>query len=339
MTVTLTDVAKSAGVALSTASRAFTDPERLAPATLRKVLSVAQELGYRSPASTGGGRPIDDGITVAVVVPDIANPVFGAFIKAAQGQGWHRRQTVVVADTDGGAEREHDVIEHLRTRVDGIVVCSPRQHAEQVLELCGPVPVVLVNRELPGGDCVLNDASDGLRQTLDHLEALGHRRLAYVQGSPRSWSNQHRVEVISALTAERGLDLTVLGSQAETVDGGVASAASVAASGATAVVAHNDLVALGIIRGARALGLDVPADLSVVGIDDVPVAGIGSPPLTSIRTQMARAGALSLDLVHRALSGERRTPRTVRLATQLVVRGSTGRVRAPDGARPVIPTP
>ena len=327
MAPTLTDVAKRADVALSTASRAFNEPDRLGPETLRKVVEVAQEIGYEATAGRAGGAVgrMAHEETVAVVVPDIANPVFGAFVKSAQGQGWHRRHTVVLADTDFDPEREREVIGYWRRRAAGLVVCSPRLEADEVLELCGETPVVLVNRETDHADCVLADASDGMRQTVEYLTALGHRKLAYVQGSAHSWSNTHRVGLLRELAAKRGLDLDVLGWQSETVAGGTAAAASVLASGASAVIAHNDLVALGIIAGARSLGVRVPDDLSVVGIDDIPFAEIAHPALTSIAVPMARAGASALELISAALAGAGRTrPRTLRLATQLVVRGSTG---------------
>jgi len=160
------------------------------------------------------------------------------------------------------------------------------------------------------------------------LAALGHRRIAYVQGSQLSWSNEHRVGLVRELTAEAGLDLQVLGWQAETVAGGTAAAASVVATGASAVVTHNDLMALGVMAGARALGVQVPEDLSVVGIDDIPLATIIHPTLTSVAVPMARAGALSLELLEQRLGGDRQTPRAVRLPTQLVVRNSTGPVAA-----------
>jgi LacI family transcriptional regulator len=231
---------------------------------------------------------------------------------------------VVLADTDLNPEREREVITHLRERVDGMVVCSPRMDADQILALCSRIPVVLVNREASGTDCVVADASDGLRQTIEYLAALGHQRVAYVQGSQLSWSNEHRVGLARSLTADAGLDLQVLGWQAETVAGGTAAAASVVATGASAVITHNDLMALGVVAGARALSVRVPADLSVVGIDDIPLAAITHPTLTTVAVPMARAGALSLELLERRLRGDRQTPNAFRLPTQLVVRESTG---------------
>ncbi|MER7399323.1 LacI family DNA-binding transcriptional regulator [Streptomyces sp. NPDC000151] len=330
-------MAKRAGVALSTASRAFSEPDRLGPETLRKVVEAARELGYEAPPGrVSGGRGRDSQQdTVAVLVPDVANPVFGSFVKSAQREGWHRRLAVVLADTDFDPAHERELIGHLCRRAAGLIVCSPRLAAEEVIGLCGDTPLVLVNRETDRADCVLADAGEGLRQTVAYLAALGHRKLAYVQGSARSWSNAHRVALARALTAEAGLELDVLGRQSETAAGGTAAAASVLASGATAVLAHNDLVALGIVAGARALGVRVPADLSVVGFDDIPFTEVTHPALTSVAVPMARAGASAVERISAALSGTGRArPETLRLTTQLHVRGSTGPVPA---AAPALP--
>jgi LacI family transcriptional regulator len=217
-------------------------------------------------------------------------------------------------------------------------VHSSRLDGAEVLDLCGTTPSVLVNREVPGGDCVIADSTQGLRQTVDHLDALGHRRIAYVQGRSDSWSNQHRVGLIRRLTDEYGLELHLLGWHTETVDGGTAAAARVLAGGATAAIAHNDLVALGLLAGARALGVRVPDDLSVVGSDDIPFAALADPGLSSIATPMDRAGTLACEILGRA-GADRTAPRVVRLPTHFVVRGTTGPapVRAADGALEVAP--
>ncbi|WP_226352636.1 LacI family DNA-binding transcriptional regulator [Pseudonocardia sp. ICBG601] len=325
MAPTLTDVARAAGVALSTASRAFSDPDRLGADTRRKILAAAQELGYAPRAVETSPAPAT--LTVAAIVPDIANPVFSRFVKAAQARGRQSRTTVVVADTDYDPERERETIADLRGRVDGVVVHSSRLDGAEVLDLVGATPSVLVNREVAGGHCVTADSEQGLRQTVDHLDALGHRRIAYVQGRRDSWSNQHRTGLLRALVAEYGLELDLLGWHTETVDGGTAAAARVLASGATAVVAHNDLVALGLLTGARALGVRVPDDLSVVGFDDIPFAALSDPGLSSVATPMDRAGTLALEILGRAAVGERTAPRAIRLPTHLVVRGTTAPVR------------
>lgn len=161
-------------------------------------------------------------------------------------------------------------------------MCSPRPDAEEIVGLCDRTPVLLVNRDAERTDCLHSDAADGLRQTIDYLAALGHARIAYVPGSEHSWSNARRVALAGALAAEAGLDLVVLGWQAETVAGGTAAAASVVASGASAVITHNDLVAFGVVKGARARrihrhrtapGLAGAALLVVDDVDAAPHAG------------------------------------------------------------------
>lgn len=325
---TLTEVAQRAGVSLSTASRVFSDPDRIGAATLRRVTEVADELGY-VPSLNRRNRA-EPGLrtnTIALIVPDISNPVFATLVKAAQAHGWYRRQTIMLTDTDLSPDREREIIGELEGRVDGFIICSPRLPAHDIVQLCGAAPLVLVNRESPEANSVISDSELGLRQTVEYLAVLGHERISYVQGSELSWSNQHRVEVVKRLAAEADLELDIVGWQAETIAGGTAAAASVIASGSTAAIAHNDLMALGLIKGAEALGVDVPGSLSVVGIDDTPLAQVGSPALTSIQVPMSRTGVLSVDLLQQALDAEpgtRAEPRSIHLPTQLVVRASTG---------------
>nr|WP_261977833.1 substrate-binding domain-containing protein [Gordonia sp. NB41Y] len=268
--------------------------------------------------------------TVAVVVPDIAHTVFANFVKAAQAQGWHRRQTVLLTDTDGSADREREMIGELEGRVDALVVCAPRLPSADIVQLAGETPLVLVNRDSEQCDTILADFEDGLRQAFDQLVALGHTHIAYVQGSPQSWSNARRVAAVTQLVDDRDIELTLLGWQQETIAGGRAAAASVVASGATAVICHNDPMAIGVMNGVAELGLRIPEDLSVVGIDDSPLAELAHPGLTSINVPMGRAGVLALDLVYQRSIEPDSPVREVHLPTQLVVRRSTSHAREGD---------
>lgn len=340
MAPTLTEVAQRAGVSLSTASRAFSEPDRIAQDTLDRVVRAAAEIGYvaSSPRRQRSGTQPTRATTVAMLVPDLANPVIASFVKAAQAHGWYRRQILVLTDADNSPDREREILGELHGRVDGFIACSPRLPAHDIVELCGDAPLVLVNRDSDEVPSVLADAEHGLSQAVEYLRVLGHERIAYVQGNRLSWSNEHRVSAVRRLAREHDVDLEVLGWHAETIAGGNAAAASVVATGATAVIAHNDLVALGIIEGAAQLGLAVPDDLSVVGIDDTTMAQVATPQLTSIQVPMSRAGVISIDLLHGLLDPERdaaEAPRTVHLPTQLVVRQSTAPAPGwdPRGAR------
>ena len=321
MPATLTDVAKRAGVSLATASRAFSEPGRLAAATRQKVTAAAEELGYEAPGQSGPR-------TIGVVVPDVANAVFAALIKAIQERAWPGRHRMLLADTAESTDREREQVAALAAVADGVVLCSPRLPADELRGLAGSVPAVVVNGEAERAPSVLLDAGDGLRQAVEHLFALGHRKLAYVPGPPTSWADAQRLEAVTRLCEEWEIELASVGHQNATVDGGLAAAASVVASGATAAIAYNDLVAIGLLAGARQLGRHCPEDLSVVGIDDLDVAAAAEPGLTSVRIPIERGGALALDLLLEQLAGKPRPAGPVRLGSQLIVRGSTSAPRS-----------
>jgi DNA-binding LacI/PurR family transcriptional regulator len=316
MPATLTDVAKLAGVSLATASRAFGDPGRLAAETRQKVMAAAEQLGYDVPGLTGSR-------TFGVVVPDISNAVFAALIKAIQDQAWHGRHRMILADTGEASSREREHLASLATGVDGIILCSPRLPPEDIHQLVGNTPLVVINGEAEHAARVLMEVGEGLRQAVEHLYALGHRKIAYIPGPANSWANGRRQEAISRFCAEWDIELVTVGNQNATVHGGLAAAASVVASGATAVIAYNDLVAIGMLAGGRSLGYHCPEDISVVGIDDLDIAAAAEPGLTSVRVAIDRSGSLGLELLLEQMAGKPTATEAVHLNSQLIVRGST----------------
>lgn len=336
MSPSLTSVAQRAGVSLSTASRAFSQPERIGADTLTRIRAAADELGYRAPTSRTENRPL----TVAVVVPDVSNPVWADFVKSAQTQAFFTNNTLVLVDGDGSAERERALVSNLVGRVNAFIIGAPRHDPDELVELCDGAPVVLVNQTSDACHCVVVDNESGLRQSVDYLHALGHTHIAYLQGSPQSWSNSRRVRAIDTLTTERNLDLSLLGWQQETAAGGHAAAATMLASGATAVIAHNDPMALGMVQGLRSLGASVPGDVSVIGTDRSTWTEQTNPELTTIEVPLRRAAILSTNLIaeltdpkHDKDSGAStgNTQRVQHLSTQLVVGRTSG--AAPQSAR------
>lgn len=315
MAATLTDVARRAGVSIATASRAFGEPDRLAAATLDRVLAAAGELGYAA-AQTAPARR-----TLGVVFPDVANPVYATLLKAIQGQAWHGRHRIAVFDADEDPRREREQIERAR-ELDGMLLCSPRLPDDEVLELVGDSPCVVVNRSIDPLPSVLMDTEFGPTQAVEHLVALGHRHVAYASGPRGSWADARRSLTIEQACDRHEVTLTRLGHQAASIQGGRAAAAPTAASGATAVIAYNDLVALGLEAGLSELGLACPADISIVGIDDIDLAGAVTPGLTTVRMPIARCGALAVDLLAEAIAGTA-PARSATLGSQLIVRAST----------------
>jgi LacI family transcriptional regulator len=316
---TLTDVARRAGVSLATASRAFGEPDRLAAATRERVLEAATELGYTGSNGSSAAK------TFAVVVPDVASPVYATLLKGIHAQAWHGRHRAVLFDTDEDLHREREQIE-LSRKANGMLLCSPRLPDDEVRQLVGDTPTVVVNRVIDGMTCVVMDTENGPRQAVEHLAALGHRHIAYAAGPWRSWADSRRGDAIAAACDTLGVRFTRLNHQSASIQGGLAAAATVVASGATAVIAYNDLVALGIDAGITSLGRTCPDDLSIVGIDDIELASVRQPGLTTVRLAIDRCGSLSVEVLLQLMAGETVRP-VANLDSQLIVRGSTAAPR------------
>jgi LacI family transcriptional regulator len=317
---TLTDVARRAGVSLATASRAFGEPERLADGTRERVLQAAAELGYVTAQPANGTR------TIGVIVPDVANPVYATLLKAIQGQAWHGRHRIVLFDADEDLRREREQIEQAR-KLDGMLLCSPRLPDAEVLALAGDTPYVVANRQIDGAPCVLMDTEHGPTQAIEHLAALGHEHIAYASGPRGSWADARRADTITRACERLGIRLTRLSHHAASIQGGRAAAAPAVASGATAVVAYNDLVALGVEAGMSELGRRCPDDVSIVGIDDIDLAGAVTPGLTTVQMPIERCGTLAVDLLLQAMAGAVLND-VATLGSQLIVRASTASPRA-----------
>ncbi|MFI6426074.1 LacI family DNA-binding transcriptional regulator [Promicromonospora sp. NPDC050880] len=331
--VTVHDVARAAGVSISTVSRALSDPDRVAAATRDRVTRAAAELGYRPNRAASGLRK---GRTHAVglLVPDLENPYFAAVTKAVQARARAEGYEMFVADSDEDADVEAELIGALAARTDGLLVASPRCSEAGLRAALAGVTAVLANRELPaepGATAVPSvhvDDADGAAQVMGHLSALGHRTVALAAGPPSSWSGRRRVAGLVAAAAHRDVELVELGTFQPYFAGGVQAADHAVASGATAVVAFNDLMALGILDRLRQRGVDVPGRMTVVGFDDVPQATLVSPALTTVRAPLARLGRRAVDLLLARLRGD--LPAGVQLPVELTIRGSSG--PAPAGA-------
>jgi LacI family transcriptional regulator len=322
--VTIKDVARLAGVSQSSVCRALTGPDRVRPETRERVERAAEELGYqpnRVARSLITGRTAN----IGVVLPDLANPFFPSVVKSIQTRARAFDYAVFLSDTDEDPAVEVPAIRALAMQVDGFLLCSPRAPDDDLRSFAGGKPIVVLNRRITPFPSVTADSADGMRQAVAHLHALGHRNVAYVAGPRTSWSNRDRLRGLRAATAAREMNLAEVGSVAPTVDGGAAAADLVAAAGVTAVLAYNDLVALGLMQRFHARGIRVPEQLSVVGFDDILVAGLIGPPLTSVAIAKEQIGRVGVDLLLELMAGPDRdsTARRV-LPTQLIVRGSTG---------------
>jgi DNA-binding LacI/PurR family transcriptional regulator len=311
-------------VSVATVSRSFTSPASVAAGTRERVLAVAADLHY---APNRAARGLITGRTgnVGVIVPDLGNPYFHAVLKGAQARARQADYAVFVADGQESAAEEEALINAMSKQVDGIVLCSSRLAPARLAALEMTPTVVLLNRRVPGRPSVVVDSADGMKQAVAHLAELGHRRCAFISGPRRSWSNQQRQRGLRVAAARQGIDVVALGPVAPQFESGVQLADEVLRTGATAVLAYNDLVAVGILSRLAEAGVSVPDALSVVGFDDIPLAAMVTPPLTTVALPTAQAGEAAVELLLARLDGPGEQPPTARkLPATLVVRGSTG---------------
>ena len=321
--VTLADVAAAAGVATSTVSRSFTRPDRVNDATREHVLAIAAELGY---APNPAARALESGRTdtLAMLVPDIANPYFSGVIKGAERAASAAGMTLVLADTAENAAVEERLVRRLGPAVDGFVLSASRLPDDVLLRACELNPIALVNRATPGVACVVADFDSGTRQIVEHLVSLGHRSLVYLGGPAESWSGARRWAGLRDAAAAAGVEATRLGPYSPTIDGGPAAADAAVASRATALVAHNDMLAIGVLRRLAARGVAVPGDVSVVGFDNIVGSDFCSPALTTLAERTEDAGVRAVEAVLHQSRHRSSQPPTLVLPTQLVVRESSG---------------
>jgi DNA-binding LacI/PurR family transcriptional regulator len=256
---------------------------------------------------------------LAVLVPDISNPHNFGLVRGAEAQARAAGSTLVIADTQGGPELESAHLDRLGASVDGFVLAASRLPDAELRRLAGRTPVVLFNRRVDGIASLATDSADGSRQIIEHLVALGHRSLAYLAGPP-TWSDTQRWRALSEHAEAAGTRIVRCGPFDPTLEGGPAAADVGRATGATALIAFNDLMAIGVLRRLAERGVAVPGRISVVGYDDIFGADFCSPPLTTVAGPVDEAGRSLVDV----LLARREPAPTITLPTHLRVRASTG---------------
>lgn len=332
--VTVREVARRAGVSISTVSRALAAPDRVADATRERVVAAVAELGYRPNRAASGLRGGRTG-TVGLMVPDIENPYFASVTKGVGARARAQGYGLFVVDTAEHPELEAEELRTLVAQTDGVLLASPRTDDALIRSIAANVPCVLMNRRIalsptdsgPEIPSVTTDESRGTRQAVEHLYALGHRRIAFVGGPERSWSQARRsAGVREAVATFSDIEYIELGPYRPHVDGGYSAADVAYASGASAVLAFNDLVGTGLLSRWHERGISVPGDVSVVAFDDTYVARLAAPRLSSVGPDLHAMGAAAIDLLLAIVRGGEH-PEHIEVHPALSVRGSTGLVR------------
>jgi LacI family transcriptional regulator len=302
------------------------------------VRAAAEALGYTPDPTARSLRTRRSGL-VGVVLPDLTNPVLPAIVRAIEETLWRRGLAVLLADTDNDPAREGEVVDQLvARRCEGLVVATATRTSDTVRALArGDVPAVLVTRDVEGVDLPFVGADDaaGVAAAVRHLVDLGHERIACLTGPLELSTTVTRVRAFHAALAELrpGTEPLVRHGESFTIPTGRRLAEALLAEGhdVTAILAGNDMIALGVYEALSAAGVRCPDDISVVGHNDMPLVGSVSPPLTTVAIPKHRIGVEAASLLLDRLDGRGAGDERRLLDTRLVVRASTA--PAPAGSR------
>jgi LacI family transcriptional regulator len=328
----LKDVAEAAGVHVSTASRALDDRRStmVRPETVDRVRRAAAELGYRVNRMARGLKT-SRSFTIGMLIPDITNPFFPPIVRGAEDAMADDGYTLVLANTDNDEDKERRHLAHMLERqVDGLLLAMARRRDPLVGELMGgPTPFVLVNRtiERRGVAAVIPDDRAGMTLAVEHLHRLGHRFMAHVAGPSDTSTGARRAAGFSAAVRSLGLPEPVVREASAFGDTAGREAARPIFEEKprpTAIVAANDLIALGVIEAGEEGGLRCPDDFSLVGFNDMPFVDRFQPPLTTVRIPEYEIGLRAGRMLLGRIQDPDRAAETVLVAPELVPRESAG---------------
>jgi LacI family repressor for deo operon, udp, cdd, tsx, nupC, and nupG len=331
---TLAEIAAYAGVSEATVSRVLNDRPGVSEASRQAVLTSLDVLGYERPARL---RRRSAGL-VGLVVPELDNPIFPAFAQVMGTLLAQRGYTSVLATQIPGGVSEDEYVDSLLDHgVAGIIFVSGL-HADTTADraryqrlIDRGLPVVFINGYSPdlAAPFVSDDDVTAMDLAVGHLAQLGHRQIGLVVGQRRFVPSMRKIDgFVAALCrtfeiaqeeAQGWVETTMF-----TLEGGNAGAERLLERGATAVVCGSDLMALGAVRAARRRGLDVPGDVSVIGYDDIPLAAVVDPPLTTIRQSVPAMGMAAVNALLESIGGTPVPTHEYMFRPELVLRASSG---------------
>ncbi len=328
--VTINDVAEEAGVSRQTVSRAINDKEEISPETRERVLTAVEKLGYR-PNRLAQGMVTQRTRTVGLEVADITNMVFAEMIRGAQDVAMENDYHLLLANSDNDADIALDSLATLITQgVDGVIAFLASSKDPQTLAFADSFrPLVLINHYLehPNISSVGVNIEYGATLALNHLIGQGHRAIGMLANGNATLDNTRRVRGYRAALRNAGLPChdEWLIQAPPTLQGGFAAATALltAQPSLTALFVYNDVMALGALRACHELGWKVPDDCAIIGFDDIPLASMFIPTLTTVSYDQYELGRQAMLQVLTMLADPDVTPAPIELGIKLVLREST----------------
>lgn len=330
---TIKDVAARCGVHPSTVSRALSPAmsHLVAADVAERIRAAASAIGYQPNVTAAGLRTGRSGL-IGVLAPDISDPGFPPILSGVTETLGAEGYATIVVDVGPDPSRQQELVDKLIARgVDGLVLATVVLNDPVVGHcLAASIPVVLVNRTDAGRrlPAVVTDDEAGMRLAVEHLVGLGHRRIGHIAGPQNVSTGALRRAGFKAAATRAGL--TAQGNMVETARAYTREEGRLAAlrllerkPAPTAIVAANDLLALGIYDALSGRGLHCPSDVSVVGHNDMPYVDMLSPPLTTVRIAQRKMGNQAARLLLNQIAGPAARRERIVLEPSLMVRGST----------------
>jgi LacI family repressor for deo operon, udp, cdd, tsx, nupC, and nupG len=328
---TIQDVAKSAGVSTATVSRVLSAPERVAESTRTRVMAAIDRLGYAPNVAAKSLRTLRTE-KILVTVPDISNPFFSQVIRGVEEAATAAGYSVLLGDTRHDPAREEQYARMLRRKeADGLIFLGHRlpEAAADLVAALGPAAPIVNGCEYSPDLHVSSahiDNAQAAAEAMDHLYALGHRRVGVITGPLVSPLSRDRLAGVEGAAARHGRSADLCVATGDfSIDAGVAHTLALlgAAPAPTAIFCFSDEMAMGALAALRRRGLKCPQDVSLVGFDDIRFAAFLDPALTTVSQPMERIGHEVVGLLLEILSGRAAGPRHVTLPHSLVIRAST----------------
>jgi LacI family transcriptional regulator len=330
------EIARRANVSTATVSRTLNQSGAVRPETARKVWRVAAALNYYP---NSHARTLVSGRSrlLGLIVSDITNPFFPELVRSFEALAAHHQYDLILTSTDYQTARMTGCVRRmLERKVDGVAIMTSEMDLGLIKDLARRgIPLVFmdVGRVGPRMSHVLIDYANGIRQAVDHVASLGHKRIGFISGPLELHSARTRRQAfLDGLRAHRiKPDPRLIREGTHTAEGGREAMAAVLRGGKapTAVVCSNDWTAIGALHAIDEAGLEVPSDISLVGFDDIPLATFTSPPLTSVRMSAGDVGSTAFEALFRLIGGERLEGDVYQVPTKLVVRNSTAKPKKP----------
>jgi LacI family transcriptional regulator/LacI family purine nucleotide synthesis repressor/LacI family repressor for deo operon, udp, cdd, tsx, nupC, and nupG len=333
--VTIYDIAREAEVSISTVSRILTGSAPVNPETKQKVETVLQKYNFR-PNRLARNLSYQRSMMIGVILPDITNPFFSTLFAEMQRSAMAQDYSLLLFNAMNKLELESEGLSYLvRHQIDGLILLGGRvnevhptpEHQREIVEVAAQVPTVIVNGEMPDVDAVIvsTNQQGGVAQVVDYLASLGHRKIGLLGGNDHITVTRNRQRAFRAEMTRLGLPVNEawLITDGFSIESGEKTLEALLArpEQPTAIIAINDLVALGILKAARGHHIEVPKQLSIVGFDDVYLASVSSPELTSVSHNYRALGRTVIETIIKRIQGEQ-TPAETLIDMQLVVRDS-----------------